>query len=37
MTNGVAAKIECNLCSPMKTLQEIYGSDFWKEIGKGMR
>jgi hypothetical protein len=22
--------------SPMKTPQEIYGSDLWKEIGKGI-
>jgi len=28
--------MECNFCSPMKTLQEICGLDFWKEIGKGI-
>jgi hypothetical protein len=26
--------MECTVYSPMKTLQEIYGLDFWKEIDK---
>jgi hypothetical protein len=31
MTKGeLATKMECNLCSPMKTLQEIYGLDYWQ-------
>jgi hypothetical protein len=28
--------MECNLYNPMKTLQEIYGLDLWKEIGNGI-
>jgi hypothetical protein len=28
--------MECNICSPMQTSQEICGLDFWKEIGKGI-
>jgi hypothetical protein len=28
--------MECNLYNPMKTLQDIYGSNFWKEIDKGI-
>jgi hypothetical protein len=28
--------MECNLCNSMKTLQELCGSDFWKEIGRGI-
>jgi hypothetical protein len=28
--------MECNIYNPMKMLKEIYGSDFWKEIGKGI-
>jgi hypothetical protein len=28
--------MECNLYSPMKTLQEISGLNFWKEISKGI-
>jgi len=32
----LATKMECNLYSPMKTLQEICGLDFWKEISKGI-
>jgi hypothetical protein len=36
MTRELAAKMECNICSPMKTLKEICASDFLKEIGKGI-
>jgi hypothetical protein len=28
--------MECNLCSLMKTLEKLCGSDFWKVIGKGI-
>jgi hypothetical protein len=35
MTRELATKMECNFCSPMKMPQEICGSDFLKEIGKG--
>jgi hypothetical protein len=36
MTRELITKMKCNLCGPMKTLQEIYGSNFWKEIGKAI-
>jgi hypothetical protein len=36
MTKELAAKMKSNLCSPMKTFQKICGSNFWKEIGKGI-
>jgi hypothetical protein len=35
MTRELALKMECNFCSGMKMLQEIYALNFLKEIGKG--
>jgi hypothetical protein len=35
MTKELAIEMECNLYNPMKMLQEICGSNFWKQIGKG--
>jgi hypothetical protein len=36
MTRELAAKMKSNLCNPMKTFQEIYGSDFWKGLARGI-
>jgi len=34
MTRELAPKMGCNFYNPMKMHQEIYGSDFLKEVAK---
>jgi len=36
MTKELIVEMECNLYNPMKMLQKICGSNFWKGISKGI-